>query len=100
MLLRALNDGSVTSTGTMTVTRKTLGGVLITADGANNATVIVRKDDASGKQVFKLVTKSPVFIIAPIDLEGTATAYYDVTGTGAAAQFFEWLSDAFVYQNG
>jgi len=68
-----------------------MGGVLITADGTNNATVIVRRENSSGKQVFDLVTKSPVFITGPLSLDGSQALYYDVTGTGAAAQFFEWV---------
>ena len=92
MLLKALgNDGAVTSTGTFTVANGIVGGVLITADGTNNATVILRKDDANGKQLFDLVTKSPTFVAAPIGMEGTRTLYYNVSGTGAAAQLFEWV---------
>ena len=92
MLLRAITDGSVTNTGTVDVPNRVLGGVLITADGTNNATVIVRKTDSNGTQVFKLVTKSPVFVAAPISMEGATQAYYSVTGTGAAAQFYEWVT--------
>lgn len=94
MLLKALTDGSVTATGTFTTQSSyqggILGGVLITADGTNAATVTVQKDDSNGKTIFKLVTKSPILIKAPISLEGTRTAYYSVSGTGGAAQFFEW----------
>ena len=92
MLLKALgNDGAVTGTGTFPVALGMLGGVLITADGTNNATVILRREDSTGKQVFDLVTKSPTFIAAPIGLEGSKVLYYNVSGTGAAAQFFEWV---------
>lgn len=91
MLLKALGiDGALAGTGTLTCESRIMGGVLITADGTNNATVIVRKDNSSGEQVFDLVTKTPVFITGPISLKGQ-TLYYDVTGTGAAAQFFEWV---------
>lgn len=92
MLLKALgNDGAVTSTGTFTVANGIVGGVLITADGTNNATVILRRNNSTGKQLFDLVTKAPTFVAAPIGMEGTTTLYYDVSGTGAAAQFFEWV---------
>ena len=92
MNLKAINDGSVTSTGTMTCESLVLGGVLVTADSTNNATVIVRRTDGSGKQIFKIVTKSPGFFAAPISTEGEDTLYYDVSGSGAAAQFFEWVN--------
>ena len=96
MLLIAKNDGSapsasLESTGTMTIESGIIGGVLITADGTNDATITVQRNDANGKTVFDLVTKSPAFIVAPVSLESTTQAYYSVTGTGAAAQFFEWV---------
>ncbi len=92
MLLRAITDGSVTSTGTMTISSRILGGVLITADGTNDATIVVRRTDSSGKQIFKLVTKSPAFIAGPVSTDGAELAHYSVSGTGAAAQFYEWVS--------
>lgn len=94
MLLKALNDGSVTGTGTFAFSSSyqggILGGVLITADGTNAATVTVQRNDANGKTVFKLVTKQPILIKAPISMEGAQLGYFSVSGTGAAAQFFEW----------
>lgn len=92
MLLKSIgNDGALAGTGTLVCESRVMGGVLITADGTNNATVIVRKDNSAGKQIFDLVTKSPIFITGPIALDGSQTLYYDVSGTGAAAQFFEWV---------
>lgn len=94
MLLKALTDGSVTGTGTFAFQSSyqggLLGGVLITADGTNAATVTVQRNDSNGKTVFKLVTKTPLMIKAPISMEGAQGGYYSVSGTGAAAQFFEW----------
>ena len=91
MLLKAIgNDGAVSGTGTLVCESRIIGGVLITADGTNNATVVLRKDNSAGKQVFDLVTKSPIFPTGPISLE-SQTLYYDVSGTGAAAQFYEWV---------
>lgn len=92
MLLKAITDGSVAGTGVMDVKGYILGGVLITADGTNDATVVVRRKSSSGKQVFELVTKTPTFIAGPISLEGAGQAHYSVTGTGAAAQFYEWVA--------
>lgn len=90
MQLEALTDGTVTSTGTLTVDSRIIGGVLITADGTNNATISIKRDDTNGKEVFNIVTKQPAFIVGPVSLEDTTAAYYSVSGTGAAAQFYEW----------
>jgi hypothetical protein len=91
MQLRALTDGSVSGTDTVKVQNRLIGGVLITADGTNDATVVLRRNDASGKQIFKFVTKSPQMVVAPIGTEGAETVYYSVSGTGAAAQIYEWV---------
>lgn len=89
-LLQAVTDGSVTGTGTVEITSYILGGVLITADGTNDATVVLRRNDASGKQIFKVVTKSPGMFAAPISCEGATTIYYSISGTGAAGQIYRW----------
>jgi len=89
MILNPVTDGSVTSTGTSTFESRILGGVLVTADGTNDATVTLQADNSDGTNVFKLVTKSPIFVAGPISI-GSQAGYYSVTGTGAAAQFYEW----------
>lgn len=96
MLLRAATDGAISGTGTAVLQSHLLGGVLITADGTNNAVVIVRKENATGKRIFSLTTKIPMFIRGPIanrdDNGGSSqTVYYDISGTGAAAQLYEWV---------
>ena len=92
MIIRAIgNNGALSGTGTVVLENPLLGGVLVTADGANDATIILRLVNSSGKQVFDLVTKAPTFIAAPISLEGNKVLYYDVSGTGAAAMFYEWV---------
>ena len=90
MILNPVSDGDVTGTGTLTFQSRILGGVLITADGSADATVTLQQDNSDGFTVFKLVTKSPIFIGAPINLSSQA-GYYSVTGTGAACQFYEWV---------
>lgn len=90
MILKALTDGSVATTGSMTCAGYIFGGAMITADGTNNCTVTVQKDNSSGKTIFKIVTKSPGLFVAPFSTEGTTTLYYSVSGSGGAAQFFEW----------
>ena len=91
MLLKAINNGAVAGTATVTCESGVLGGVLVTTDGTNAAVITVQKDTAAGKKVFDISSLVPVFIKAPMTLEGTTSMYYSVTGTGAKAQFFEWI---------
>lgn len=92
MLLKPIgNDGAIAGTGTLTLDGKILGAVLITADGTNNAVVVVRTADANGKKIVNVTTKTPLWIKGPISNGISSTVYYDVSGTGAAAQFFEWV---------
>ena len=89
MLLRAKTDGTVSGTGSISMASPILGGVLITADGTNNATVIVRKTDSSGERIFHVVTKQPLWVGAPVEAAGVI--YYDISGTGASAQIYEYI---------
>ncbi len=91
MILNPVSDGSVTGTGTLEFLSGLLGGVLITADGTNDTTVTLQRDNSDGFTVFKIVTKSPQFIPAPFNL-GSKVGYYSVTGTGHGAQFYEWVT--------
>jgi hypothetical protein len=96
MLLKPVTNGAVAGTGTALLESRILGGVLISTDGTNAAVVTVQKDNSSGRQIFSISTKSPIFIAGPIanrdtDNSTSQVAYYSVTGTGAAAQFFEWV---------
>jgi len=91
MILKPVSDGSVSGTGTLTFDSGTLGGVLITANGTNDATVTLQEDNSNGTRVFQIVTKSPIFVAGPIRI-GSTSGYYSVTGTGAAAQLYEWVT--------
>ena len=95
MILNPVSDGSVTSTGTLTFNSRILGGVLITTDGTNAAVVTLQTVNGSGRKVFQISTKSPIFVAGPIsisDVNGDPqqAGFYDVAGTGAAVQFYEW----------
>lgn len=91
MLYRPLNtDGALAGTGTLTC-KSRLFAVAIATDGTNVATVVVRKDDASGDQRLDYSTHHGNFLAGPFSLD-SETLYYSVTGTGASAQFFEWVA--------
>lgn len=92
MNLRALTNGAITVDATVNVKDQIIGGLLITADGTNNAVVKVRRENAEGKPVIDITTKIPLWITGPISLENTSTAYVNVSGTGAAVQVYEWIS--------
>lgn len=91
MVLRPITNGSVTGTQTLTIKSGIIGGVLITADSTNAAVVTIQRNDASGKEIFDISTKVPLWLAGPFSLEDTTTAYVSVSGTGAAAQFYEWV---------
>jgi hypothetical protein len=90
MILNPVNDGASTGTGTLTFESGILGGVLITANGINDTTVTVQRDNSSGVTVFDIVTKSPIFVAGPIQI-GSSAGYFSVSGIGGAAMFFEWV---------
>ena len=90
MLLKPVSDGSVAGTGTLTFESGILGGVLITANGTNDTTVTLQRNNSSGTKVFQIVTKSPIFVAGPINIGGQA-GYYAVSGVGAGCQYYEWV---------
>ena len=90
MILKPLTDGSTSGTGLLAC-NAAFGGALITADGTNDATVIVRRNSDTGTQIFKVVTKASGLIAAPFDLGDSNQIHYSISGTGAAAQLYEWV---------
>lgn len=92
MILRALTNGAVDGTQTLAVKSGIVGGVLITADGTNAATVVVRRENDTGKPVIHVITKIPLWVTGPFHLEDAVAAHVSVSGTGALAQVYEWVS--------
>ena len=92
MLIKAITNGSVTSTGTVECESQIVGGVLITTDNTNQGTVILRRDDASGKQIIEIKTVTSMWISGPFSMEGTSALYHAVSGTGCEAQLYEWVT--------
>jgi hypothetical protein len=92
MILKALNSGRVSGTGTVTVNSEILGGVLITTNGSDAVTVTVQRVDSGGKTIFSVSTTVPMFAAGPMSLEKSDAAYYSVSGTGGTAQFYEWIN--------
>lgn len=88
-LTGATHQGLVSGSGIFKLPSRLLGAINVSADGTNAASVTVRKDSATGEIIFQQLTTSPVFVTAPI--QASETCHYTVSGTGAAAQFFEWI---------
>lgn len=91
MVLRPITNGAFTGTQTLTIKSQIVGGVLITADSTNAAAVTVQRVDGSGKKIFDVSTKVPLWIAGPFSLENTDQAFVSVSGTGALAQIYEWV---------
>jgi hypothetical protein len=92
MILRALTNGAMTGTDTLTVTSRIVGGVLITADSTNAATVVIRRLNDTGKPILDVTTKIPLWITGPFSTEEALQVHVSVSGTGAEAQVYEWVS--------
>ena len=91
MILIPLSEGKLNGTGSVFVKTRIIGGIVVTADGTNDATVVLRRDTSVGTIVFQLVTKSPAFVVAPIFCD-TQQVYVSCTGTGAGVFLYEWVN--------
>jgi len=88
--LKDLTSGAVSGTGTVNLTKgsRTFGGVMLSTDGTNLGTVVIRKESVSGEKILEFSSISSIFIPAPFD--ASDTIYYSITGTSVTAQLFEW----------
>lgn len=87
-MLRPITNGKVSGTLTTKCSSGVIGGVLITADGTNDATVVLHADNSDGHIALEVATKNSLWVPGPIHL-GSRTLYYSITGTGATAQIYE-----------
>lgn len=92
MILRALTNGAVSGTHTLTVPSRIIGGVLITTDGSNAATVVIRRANDSGKPIIDIASITTLWIAGPFSTEDAEQVHLSVTGTAAEAQIYEWVS--------
>lgn len=97
MILRPLKNvagtgGHLTGTGFIRTDSHAMmfGGALIAADGVNCAEVKIRKDNPTGDIIFYAKTHAPQSITGPFFV-GSKLCYYEIAGTGASAQLFEWV---------
>ena len=93
MILKSLTDGSIAGTGFLEIQSGIFGGALITADGTNAAVVTIaessEKYEKDGLAIFEVSSKTPIAPFAPY--KSSRWVYYSITGTGGAAQLFEWV---------
>ena len=92
MILRRLTAGSITGTGTLTVESQIVGGILLTADGTNAASVTLQRDTSGGTKIIELSSTISMWISGPFGMEETETLYYAISGTGGSAQLYEWVT--------
>jgi len=87
---RPLTETKITGTGTLTCENGIIGGVLISTDNSNAAAVTIQKDGSKGEMVFDISTKTAMYVRCQIP--AATTIYYSISGTGASAQIFEYVS--------
>ncbi|NIW47064.1 MAG: hypothetical protein GWN30_20640 [Gammaproteobacteria bacterium] len=81
-------SGAVTGSDTLTVPSNILGGYKLNGDGTNEATLVIRDQDASGDILISTATISGEESIKPMLCSGTI--HYTVGGTGGDAMIFGW----------
>ena len=89
MLLKPMTDGRVSGTGTIACESRIFGGILLSTDGTNAATISVQKDNSNGDPVFEFYSVTAQMVVAPI--QASDTLYYSISGTNVTAQLFEWV---------
>ena len=89
-MLLPLTSSSISGTGTINLQGNTFGGALVTTDGANAISIVIREQGPSGKQIFNISTISAGPMTMPIDVQ-SKILYYSISGTGATAMLYEWI---------
>ena len=96
MLLKVLTNTAVTGVGAVECQANEnagiLGGVLITTDNSTLGVVIIKRNDANGKEIMKISTVTTMFISGPFSMEGTNQIYYDVSGNNCSVHLYEWVT--------
>jgi hypothetical protein len=87
MALKTASNGSISGTGTVELESTIVGGVLVSTDGTNAATVIIKDLDNNGETVISYSGKEAIWIDGDFYCQ-SGTAYYAISGTGATAQIF------------
>lgn len=86
MAYKALTDGQISGTGTITCHDQRFGGIILGADGTNVGTVVIKDTDTNGQTFFSFAASASQAVWANIECSGTI--YYSITGTNATAQLY------------
>jgi hypothetical protein len=93
LYLRALTDGKVSGTGTIEIKNGNVVALVSTNNSAA-AVVVIRRNNDQGKKILDISTITagmypPTYTV---DAEGAKQIYYDISGTGASAQLYEYIA--------
>ena len=90
-MIRPISDGSISGTGLLDIPSHAIGGVLITTDGTNAATVILREEKSTGKYLFEFGGKEAQFVPVQIQCDNDKL-YFSISGTNALAMIYEYVA--------
>lgn len=90
-MIQPITNTSVSGTETIICPNGYLGAVLITTDGTNAGTVVIRKDGADGQIMYNYSGKEAGFHEFNKGMLVGKTIYYSISGTGCKAQLFEYV---------
>ena len=79
-------SANITGTGTLAC-KGFFGGAILSANGTNAATMIVREENATGTVLLHVVVINPVFFDICIKCE-SGKIYYSISGTGASGMLY------------
>lgn len=91
MIIAALTSAPLTGSGTIAIEGGLLGGYKLNADGTNNATLILRKDSASGDLLIDTNTVVGEHVVMP--MKCSTVLYYSVAGVNADVMLFEAIRE-------
>jgi hypothetical protein len=85
---------AITGTGTVALSsgNKLIGGFALNTDGTNAGVIILRDGSVSGDILVDRSSVTNLESYFPLECK-SGSVYYDISGTNADAQLYEWVSN-------
>ena len=89
-MLTPITNGAIAGTGTFNLKGNVIGAVVMSANGTNAGTILLREGSATGRVLFDVTNLYSLQFNIQVT-STTSKIHYAISGVGCKAMFYEYI---------